>query len=157
MKTTTYSKAATVLAAAAIATTCFVGGTLSRYISTAGDKDATAIRVAKWTFTDDNAYLVLDGLFSQDKDLDLVSLEDEQIIAPTGEGTATISFEELINRAGQGTETGYTISLKATKVSDIDNTNVKYSLTSGGETQSDLTLDELVTAINGVTCTYCFR
>ena len=117
MKKNRTLRVSALLLALTLITTCFVGGTFAKYMTTAGD-DVTA-RVANWGFERTNA-IVLDDLFSNSyvkngSAGDAVKAADDTtlVVAPGTTGTVDFQFK-YDETAKNAPEVAYTFKVDTT-------------------------------------------
>lgn len=118
-------RTAALLLVLVLMTSCFVGGTFAKYTTTASGSESA--RVAYWGFGQTS--LTLD-LFSTDY-TDVVSINDDNVIAPGTGMTATFGFEYTPNTAegAEAPEVDYTFTVDATGECSDDiqnNPNIKW-------------------------------
>lgn len=159
MKKNKTMRLATLLLALTLITSCFVGGTFAKYITSTNSEDSA--RVAKWGFN--STSMDITGLFDKayNGDGDTSVSAEADVIAPGTTGSATFKFEY-----GEGTanapEVAYSFAV-STNGSQIDdsiknNTNILWKLDNG----TWGTWDELLNSIknlsgstdNSGTCNY---
>lgn len=164
MKKNRTMRAAALLLALTLMTSCFVGGTFAKYTSSATGKDSA--RVAYWGFGETTS-LALSGLFNNAYSTDVQSKNAEDVIAPGTAGSASFGFvydEEVKSNltgvetaiAVTGPEVDYTFTVAVTESCDAlikANTNIQWKLTKkvGTDPATDViawgTWDAMITAI----------
>lgn len=163
MKKNRTMRAAALLLALTLMTSCFVGGTFAKYTSSATGEDSA--RVAYWGFGDTST-LNLGGLFSTDY-TDVKSKNGDDVIAPGTKGSATFDFKykeavksNMTDPATDidvtGPEVDYIFTVAVTESCDAlikANTNIQWKLTKkvGSGAAADVigwgTWDAMVAAI----------
>lgn len=136
MKKNKTMRVATLLLALALITSCFVGGTLAKYTSSADSQDSA--RVAKWGFTPET--MDLSGLFKNayngNGDESVKSEDKADVIAPGTTNSATFAFKySESDTTANAPEVAYNFTV-STDGSEIDesikaNTNIQWKLDNG--------------------------
>jgi len=135
-------RSAAVLAIATLLTTCLIGGTFAKYVTSA--EGTQTARVAAWGFNAP-ATLDLSGMFKSSYSNVAAADSSEVIIAPGTSGSVSFSFpfDETVCDAP---EVKYSFSVNVTSDSDSDilsNPDIQYALDNGSWT----TWDNIVTQI----------
>ena len=130
MKKNRTMKAASILLALCLMTSCFVGGTFAKY--TTSVSDTVTARVAKWGFN--ATTLTLDALFSETYTIAgggaALSDNGDAIVAPGTAGTTTFKFSYLEPSVEPEVKYTFTVDASITgDVTDLDkNENFKWTL-----------------------------
>ena len=167
MKKNRTMRAAALLLALTLMTSCFVGGTFAKYTTSSTGEDSA--RVAYWGFNN-GATLALDNLFANSYSTDVESKNGDDVIAPGTAGSASFSFvyDENVesNLTGSnvaigvtGPEVDYTFTVAVTESCDTlikANTNIQWKLTKkvGTEPATEVvawgTWDAMIAAIKNL-------
>lgn len=152
MKKSKTMRAGGLLLALTLITSCFVGGTFSKYTtSTAGSDNA---RVAYWGFDQDASTTIdlFDGTYDNVK-----SADGDNVVAPGTSKTATFAFGYTGNTTENATAPEVAYTFKVTpdfkgSYSNLDsNTNFKWTLKKGSETATEYnTVADLVDALEAL-------
>ncbi len=148
-------RAAILLLALTLLTSCFVGGTFAKYTTSASGTDKA--RVAYWGFQ--NAAVLDFDLFDGEYDNTVDSQNSDNVVAPGTTKIETFTFKYVDNTKATAPEVDYTfeIAFKAEGTyTNLDaNKNFVWKLTlPGGEEKSYQTVAELETAIEALNNTY---
>lgn len=162
-------RAAALLLALVLITSCFVGGTMAKYVTSVTDTDN--VRIAHWGFEKRgqvapgwNFPAVAFDLFSAEydkgaEDKTVVSGNGDNVIAPGTTQEAAINFiYSGSNITGvDAPEVDYNLTIKASitdhELLNPDNERLDWSLTQGGITRWYATHDQLLEAIAALTGT----
>lgn len=129
-------RAAALLLALTLITSCFVGGTFAKYTTSATSSDSA--RVAYWGFQRTNS-MELTNLFLGAYD-DVDSVDDKDVIAPGTSGSETFAFawdESTADGSAiavTGPEVGYNFTVAVTESCDQsikENANIQWKLDDG--------------------------
>lgn len=145
MKKSKFMRAAAILMAAVLLTTCAISGTFAKYTTTASASDSA--RVAKWGFETTSMTLDLfDGTYTN-----VASGDSANVIAPGTSKTATFTFAP----PAAAPEVAYTFEISATGSCDpsiTSNANIHFYLDGDEVTAGSTTtnFEELLAAINAL-------
>lgn len=140
MKKNRTLRVSALLLALTLITTCFVGGTFAKYITS--DDATTTARVANWGFK--STSMTLNGLFSTDY-TNVKSNDADLVVAPGTTGQKEFAFH-YDDANGAKPEVAYTFTVDTTD-SAIDNGLKAELLWSLDDEDYDLTWDQLLTEI----------
>ena len=130
MKKTKLMRAALLLLVLTLITSCFVGGTFAKYVTS--EKGSDTARVAKWGFTATSS-IELNDLFKTAYDKNVQGAVD--VIAPGTTNSANFSFTYGGNADATAPEVAYTFAVSADESSCADsiknNTNITWKLDEG--------------------------
>lgn len=143
MKKNRTLRVSALLLALTLITTCFVGGTFAKYITS--DNATTTARVANWGFK--SASMTLDGLFSTTYQ-NVKSNDTDLVVAPGTTGQKEFAFH-YDDANGAKPEVAYTFTVDTTGSAINDGLKAEL-LWSLDDTNYDLTWDELLAEIKGL-------
>lgn len=140
-------RSAAALTVLTLITTCLIGGTFAKYVTTAGDN--VAARVAAWGF-EKTGEISIDNLFAASYD-NVQSSNEELVIAPGTTGEAEFGFAYTSPDGIAAPEVAYTFTVD-TEGSVCDdaikaNDNIRFYL---DDEMVLLTWDELMAALKGL-------
>ena len=147
MKKNKMMRLAAVLLIAVLLTTSVISGTFAKYTTSAESEDSA--RVANWGFERSNS-MDLTNLFLGSYD-NVVSNNDEDVIAPGTEGSTEFSFAYDGENGANGPEVAYTFTVAVEASCDgaiLANNNIKWKLDNNDYgTWDDMIAD--ITALSG--------